>query len=71
MHDGVFSRAVRIRREPEKLIAQQLVPMLHTLNVDYTLEDFNIHEFTDAIQSRIISNQHLPPRQTPNGRNKL
>jgi hypothetical protein len=43
MHDGVFPRAVRIRREPEKLIAQQLVPMLHTLNVDYTPEDFNIH----------------------------
>jgi hypothetical protein len=35
--------------------------MLHTLNVDYASEDFNIHDFTDAIQSRIISNKCLPP----------
>jgi len=44
------------RRAPEDLTTQQLVPMLHTLNITYSGTEFNIPDFSDAIQSRIIPN---------------
>jgi hypothetical protein len=44
------------RRVPENSTTQQLVPMLRTMNIDYRGTEFNIADFADAIQSRIISN---------------
>jgi hypothetical protein len=44
------------RRTPENSTTQQLVPMLHTMNITYCGTEFNIPDFADAIQSRIISN---------------
>jgi hypothetical protein len=44
------------RRAPENSTTQQLVPMLHTMNITYCGTEFNIPDFADAIQSRIISN---------------
>ena len=44
------------RRAPENSTTQQLVPMLHTMNITYYGTEFNIPDFADAIQSRIISN---------------
>ncbi|KIM84159.1 hypothetical protein PILCRDRAFT_818480 [Piloderma croceum F 1598] len=41
-------------RDREDSITKQLVPMLHTIKVDYSLGYFNIHDFADAIQSRIV-----------------
>ncbi|KIM76287.1 hypothetical protein PILCRDRAFT_797765 [Piloderma croceum F 1598] len=40
----------------ENSTTQQLVPMLRTMNIDYTGTEFNIHDFADAIESRTISN---------------
>jgi hypothetical protein len=44
------------RRAPENSMTQQLVPMLRTMNIGYSGTEFNILDFADAIQSRIISN---------------
>jgi hypothetical protein len=44
------------RRAPENSTTQQLVPMLHAMNITYGGTEFNIPDFADAIQSRIISN---------------
>jgi len=43
-------------RAPENSTTQQLVPMLRTMNIGYSGTEFNILDFADAIQSRIISN---------------
>jgi len=48
------------RRGPENSTTQQLVPMLHTMNIDSSGTEFNIIDFADAIQSRIISNSEDP-----------
>ena len=47
------------RRAPENSTTQQLVPMLHTLNITYYGTEFNIPDFADAIQSRILSNSEV------------
>jgi hypothetical protein len=44
------------RRAPENLTTQQLVPMLRTMNIDYSGTEFNILDFADAIRSRMVSN---------------
>ena len=44
------------RRVPKNSTTQQLVPMLRTMNIDYRGTGFDIFDFADAIQSRIISN---------------
>jgi hypothetical protein len=46
--------------DPEDSTTQQLVPMLRTMNIDYEGTEFNILDFADAIQSRIISNSEGP-----------
>ena len=40
------------RRGPENATTQQLVPMLRTMNIDYSGTEFNIIDFADAIQSQ-------------------
>jgi hypothetical protein len=47
------------RRAPENSTTQQLVPMLRTMNITYYEKEFNIPDFADAIQSRIISNSEV------------
>jgi hypothetical protein len=44
------------RRAPENSTTQQLVPMLRTMNIDYSGTEFNILDFADAIRSRMVSN---------------
>ncbi|KIM80689.1 hypothetical protein PILCRDRAFT_822411, partial [Piloderma croceum F 1598] len=44
------------RHAPENSTTQQLVPMLRTMNIDYRGTEFNVPDFADAIQSRIMSN---------------
>jgi hypothetical protein len=48
------------RRGPEDLTTERLVPALRTINIDYSGTEFNILDFADAIQSRIISNSEGP-----------
>jgi hypothetical protein len=43
-------------RAPENSTTQQLVPMLHTMNITYSGTEFDIPDIAHAIQSRIISN---------------
>ncbi|KIM76270.1 hypothetical protein PILCRDRAFT_12876 [Piloderma croceum F 1598] len=47
-------------RDPENSTTQQLVPMLHTMNIDYSGMEFNIPDFANVIESRIISNSKGP-----------
>jgi hypothetical protein len=48
------------RGDPENSATQQLVPMLRTMNIDYTGTEFNIPDFANAIESRIMSNSEGP-----------
>jgi hypothetical protein len=51
-----FFAQFAFRWDPENSIVQKLIPMLQTLTVDYTPRHFDIINFADAIQSRVISN---------------
>ena len=51
-----FFAQFAFRWDTENSIVQKLVPMLQTLTVDYTPRHFDIINFADAIQSRLISN---------------
>jgi hypothetical protein len=53
-----FLKQFAFGRDREDSITEQLAPMLHTMKVDYSLGHFNIHDFADAIQSRIISSSN-------------
>ena len=51
-----FLARFAFRQDPENVMVKELVPVLQTLNVDYTPAYFDISRFIDTIQSRISSN---------------
>jgi hypothetical protein len=51
-----FLARFAFRQDLENVMVKEMVPVLQTLNVDYTPAHFNISHFIDTIQSRVSSN---------------